>query len=836
MDGRTRPGRLDTIIRGWEPQRRAEDGAGVTTTAREASASRLVERALRTGRLRHVFQPIWDLRAGTLIGYEALARFPERCSPAAAWAAARETDTWLQLDLLSARRAVRQARALPGLLFINVSARYLEAREGSIEAMLAAVGAWRSLDGRVVLEVTEDEIGSLAQAAEGVARLRALGVRLALDDVGSGQATPDRLALLTPGLGFVKLDRSVVSAWLRRGDGDFLRWMRWARSRRLHVVAEGVEDRAAADPLLRAGVRGVQGYAFGEPAPAASWTRERLDGLAPPPAAAGCEAPARRTRGGRGSAGRARRDGRGDAPAEAQGGTATPVPAADEIAARWRPLYRDDTWMAVLRDLQGHLRRLTGADRYGLWASLPPHGHWMRLAWASPAMTVACLPPDEEPLAGVRSARRPLACPPAPAGPAFRRIMARLGLDVIHLLPLTLPSPPPAERQFVGVLALGWTAGAPPSPPEEAEMVSVVAYLMAQRVQDTYIEAAMEWIASQPSPSTGAEWLPLLRSLAGWFGGDHWALSGVAQAPGRPPRWECVAENGGFPGIGAAWAEHVNRFADALSAAPGLHSALQGRIDYLGDMADQPDAAPELRQWQQRLCGQGLRSVLTLPLGAGGDGRTGVLVIYWRQPHGWLQAGPSARPWEALRRLMAGWWREMSSASHLLRDPLTGLLNRRGVARAWSEPAHAAGILGILDCDGFHHVNNVWGHLLGDDVLRSLGGVLAEEADFCGGWCGRWGGDEFVVGLPAAVDWRSFGRRLQQRLDAVGRDRGWPQRITLSGGAARWTPPAPPWETALEWADNALYRGKKAGGRRFVVFPLPSALGGRPDPAASPDG
>lgn len=81
-------------------------------------------------------------------------------------------------------------------------------------------------------------------------------------------------------------------------------------------------------------------------------------------------------------------------------------------------------------------------------------------------------------------------------------------------------------------------------------------------------------------------------------------------------------------------------------------------------------------------------------------------------------------------------------------DPLTGLLNRRGLARAWEADTDNRALL-FIDLDGFKTVNDRLGHSIGDALLRQVAARL-EAAVPPPGKLARWGGDEFVAILPAA--------------------------------------------------------------------------------------
>jgi diguanylate cyclase (GGDEF)-like protein len=86
--------------------------------------------------------------------------------------------------------------------------------------------------------------------------------------------------------------------------------------------------------------------------------------------------------------------------------------------------------------------------------------------------------------------------------------------------------------------------------------------------------------------------------------------------------------------------------------------------------------------------------------------------------------------------------RESEQGSDL--DRLTGLLNQAALARRVENPADFDGVVAVCDMDNFKDVNDRYGHLAGDEILRNIGHLLrssirlADEAF-------RWGGDEFVI-------------------------------------------------------------------------------------------
>ena len=153
-----------------------------------------------------------------------------------------------------------------------------------------------------------------------------------------------------------------------------------------------------------------------------------------------------------------------------------------------------------------------------------------------------------------------------------------------------------------------------------------------------------------------------------------------------------------------------------------------------------------------------------------------------------------------------------------VRDPLTGLVNRRGLLDVLGTAVRAAsGALVLLDLDGFKAVNDRFGHGSGDDVLRAVaGGLAAVSRD--GDVVGRLGGDEFAVlvrDVTTVEKARAAGERLVGAAAASGSS---VERWAVGAGAAvRLVAGATP-EALLSEADGALMSAKQSGGARTVVW------------------
>ena len=214
-----------------------------------------------------VLQPVVDLRTGALVGAEALSRFtgpdgyPRR--PEQVFADARSAGAGVRLERAAVASAVALLDQVPqgAYLSVNASAEAL-LDEGVHELLLAAHPE------RLVVEVTEhDPVADYAALAKGTAELRAGGVRVAVDDAGSGFASLQHVLHLSPDV--VKLD----IAFVRGIDADPARravaraLVGFAAEVGSTMVAEGVERAAELAVLQDLGVDCAQGYLLGRPAP-----------------------------------------------------------------------------------------------------------------------------------------------------------------------------------------------------------------------------------------------------------------------------------------------------------------------------------------------------------------------------------------------------------------------------------------------------------------------------------------------------------------------------------------------------------------------------------------
>jgi diguanylate cyclase (GGDEF)-like protein len=238
--------------------------------------------AVREDQINPHFQPLVDLRDGRVRGYEILARWthptrgpipPDQFIPAAEASGAIGE---LTFNLL--RKACRAAVDLDGSphLSLNVSPVQLE-EDDFAEKLLKTLDELRFPAERLEVELTEAALVTDLSAARSVVhKLQEKGVRVALDNFGTGHASLTQLRLLP--FDKLKVDRSFVRAMVSDKEaGVMVRTIiSMAHSLGLAVVAEGVETEDQARALANLGCDMAQGYYFGRAAATAEARRKAV--------------------------------------------------------------------------------------------------------------------------------------------------------------------------------------------------------------------------------------------------------------------------------------------------------------------------------------------------------------------------------------------------------------------------------------------------------------------------------------------------------------------------------------------------------------------------------
>jgi len=160
----------------------------------------------------------------------------------------------------------------------------------------------------------------------------------------------------------------------------------------------------------------------------------------------------------------------------------------------------------------------------------------------------------------------------------------------------------------------------------------------------------------------------------------------------------------------------------------------------------------------------------------------------------------------SLDRVVQGWQHQAE------RDPLTGLLNRRGLRRELADgPSAPTGAATLLDLDHFKLVNDVHGHHEGDDTLIWFAELLTRFLQH-GDRCARLGGEEFIVVRPGATADATVTWAEQVRAAVAAESGRRRAPITVSAGVSYG--PLDDLTQLLDRADRALYRAKSAGRNR----------------------
>jgi diguanylate cyclase (GGDEF)-like protein len=252
-----------------------EAGMAATVTDHAHLGAELRE-AIAAEQLFLLYQPIVSLADGHVTGAEALVRWahPLRgtIAPDLFIPVAERTGLIVPLGRWVLREACRQLAAwivahgdaAPALLNVNISARDL--REPGFAADVATILDECGVPAdRLVLEVTETMVVEAGLSVTNLDMLRALGVRISLDDFGTGHST---LTLLQDcPVDEIKLDRSFVHADLAGRSTMATAVIQLARALGLHAVAEGVETADQAEILMSLGYGAAQGYHFARPMP-----------------------------------------------------------------------------------------------------------------------------------------------------------------------------------------------------------------------------------------------------------------------------------------------------------------------------------------------------------------------------------------------------------------------------------------------------------------------------------------------------------------------------------------------------------------------------------------
>jgi sensor c-di-GMP phosphodiesterase-like protein len=251
-----------------------------------------IERALEAGEFIPYYQPVVDIRSGQLRGAEVLVRWRKPDGtlvlPGSFIPLMEQSDLIDDLTRHLMRKVcVEVGPALGRRPDLKISFNFA----GKLFSEPSIVKDVRNIFvdspikfSQVVLEVTErDPIENFTETRQTIAALQGLGIRIAIDDVGTGHSGLSYMLKL--GVDIIKIDKMFVDAiGTDRNSTTIVETLvDLARNMRMDVVAEGVENFEQVMHLRTLGIRAAQGYVFAPPLPGSSFLQlvEALDPLQP---------------------------------------------------------------------------------------------------------------------------------------------------------------------------------------------------------------------------------------------------------------------------------------------------------------------------------------------------------------------------------------------------------------------------------------------------------------------------------------------------------------------------------------------------------------------------
>ena len=244
-----------------------------TASADQKFIQRELPRALSANELELYYQPIVSAQGARIVGVEALLRWTHAVrgpiGPAMFIPVAEQMGLMESLGAFVLRRALSEAKRWPNL-YVAVNLSPLQVRHrGIVDEVRAALAESGVPASRLMLEITEGVlIDNPEEMLKRIEDLHALGVRIALDDFGSGYSNLGYLQRFP--LDKLKIDRSFVTALGRSPNGGVIiqAIVALGRALGLSVLVEGVETDEQRVLLRLAGCDEMQGFLFAKPAPA----------------------------------------------------------------------------------------------------------------------------------------------------------------------------------------------------------------------------------------------------------------------------------------------------------------------------------------------------------------------------------------------------------------------------------------------------------------------------------------------------------------------------------------------------------------------------------------
>jgi PAS domain S-box-containing protein len=251
------------VIIGFQGTSRLLNPAAIASQRAEHTRGR-IETVLAERLVVTAYQPIFTADTGTMIGLEALSRFLDAQTQPAEWFTdAIAVGLGTELELLALEAALSGFTELPDGVYIAVN---LSPSACMDPAVIAALDQSPVPGAQIVLELTEHlAVDDYAPLRGSLGALRRRGIRIAVDDAGSGFASFRHILQLAPEI--IKLDRELIGGIdtdpARRALASAV--VMFAEEIGATVVDEGIETQAELATVRSLGVPAVQGYLLGRP-------------------------------------------------------------------------------------------------------------------------------------------------------------------------------------------------------------------------------------------------------------------------------------------------------------------------------------------------------------------------------------------------------------------------------------------------------------------------------------------------------------------------------------------------------------------------------------------
>jgi EAL domain-containing protein (putative c-di-GMP-specific phosphodiesterase class I) len=253
------------LLRAFAELAAAQVERDVLTQREHREISERIKSVLDGNALSIVYQPIYHVGLRQIVGVESLSRFvtTPRRTPDVWFAEAAKAGLTIELETAALRAALQGLPSLPDDLYVSINASPEMVLSGVIIREVAELPAYR-----IVLEITEHAlIEQYDELIDALRPLRERGIRIAVDDAGSGYSSFRHILNLAPDI--IKLDISLI----RDIDSDPSRRalaaaiVGFAGEMGMTLIAEGIETAAELQTIQHLGIRHAQGYLLGKPMP-----------------------------------------------------------------------------------------------------------------------------------------------------------------------------------------------------------------------------------------------------------------------------------------------------------------------------------------------------------------------------------------------------------------------------------------------------------------------------------------------------------------------------------------------------------------------------------------